>query len=369
MFRRQQTPRHYHPPGYDETLNRHPPNRGGGCFSMPLLIVVLVLAFIGVLIWMSARNASANAQEGQDSANTVNEAVTLTETPTPTFTVDAWSATGTAVYFSQLTPTSTPTSTPTDTATLDPWALTGTALYLSTQTATATFTPTMDYCWFLTPTSLPTIYVTPDAIQLQATEDRLLTGTPLPTLEATGAPPRAWCDDAPATQEVSGEGTQEVVYGSFNTLEAPFTPPPTWTLDPATPVRDEPPPRVIVERDTVVVTSPPDVVVVTRPVIVVTRQVVIVTATPTRGLPTLELPSATFTLTPTETASAALTPSPTFTATATETPTPTPSPTNTEIPPTWTFTPEPPTWTLEPPTFTPTETETPTAEIVEATSS
>ena len=66
----------------------------------------------------------------------------------------------------------------------------------SIETKPPTHTPTTDYCWFLTPTPelIPTIYVTPDTIQLQATQHALATGTPVPTGLPTQQPPYAWCN-------------------------------------------------------------------------------------------------------------------------------------------------------------------------------
>src|SRR5690606_1335105 len=125
-----------------------------------------------------------------------------TEEVTPEITayVDAWSATGTALYF--ITPTDTVQPTPT----LDEWEITGTALYFITQSPTitptfsATPSPTMDYCWFLTPTLTPSntpIPVTPDSWAMTGTHVFLASTTPTVPITPTQPPPRAWCDITP----------------------------------------------------------------------------------------------------------------------------------------------------------------------------
>lgn len=287
----------------------------------------------------------------QPSIVTIEPSVAFSATPTPTDTV---------VFL--------PTSTLPPSPTLNITEVLATYYAMATATPTSTPSPTIDYCWFLTPTGEPTstpIVVTPDGAQLRATAEAALTGTPTPTPTSTAPPPLALCDqmfvmtlNAPSqtTQVLESEMTvdpsvtDEIVYGAIGTLP-PITPPATWTPLPQVVV--EQPPRVEYRTEYVYVTSEPP-----RP------QTVVITAPPVQ----IQVPvivTATFTITPT----ASLTPSPTptetpsSTPTLTETPSATPTATPSETPttdPTPTFT---PTWTPSP---TPTATSTPTSTPTES---
>jgi hypothetical protein len=144
--------------GYQPDLDRLPPRSYGcGCTSG---IVILVLALIasgafGVLFVMNAPSPATSAME--------------------------------------ITPaTSTDEPTSAQTATLDDWSATGTALYLKT------VVPTVDYCFWLTPTATTaTLVYTPDAWQATGTAIYLATN---PHVPPTSTPdiPRVWCNNIPS---------------------------------------------------------------------------------------------------------------------------------------------------------------------------
>ena len=300
-----ETPTLYRPPGYQVDLDRLQPVRGPGCgrlvFLMSVGCVVLFMVCGGIYAFIRA----------QTSPKQSPAVLTIVATRPPA---------------------SQPQAQP---PTLDAWSAQGTALAL------ATASPTLDYCWWQTPTALPSptpLPVTPDAWALQGTAIALETGTPTGTPLPTAAPPRAWCDlvtpGLPATATFTpfplhAETTQEVVPPTVTPVPASRTPAPTatTTLYPeiqipqsqpaAAPAQPAAPQQVLVVQTQIVLqTAAP---APTQP-----PRVVIVTATP--------LPTST----PTETATASETPTETATATATETPTETPTetatPTATETP-------------------------------------
>lgn len=335
------TVREFYPPGYDPTLDRRPPRRfncralliWGGLF---LLIACGLLSFI--LMRVAAQGATTKTPTDAPEAT-----ATAPQTALPT--VDAWSATGTAIAIAS------PTFTPSQTPTLDDWSLTGTALFLVTATATSTpsqtptLTPTMDYCWFLTPSPTPSptaIVVTPDSWSATGTAVFRASTTPTLIMPSTQPPPRAWCDLTPESI-LNAEQTPNT---DWPTPMASFT----WLPSPTVQPTERPPQQPMVIHETVevfVTTEPiyitsepvqlPPIVVTSPPVQVIIP--VIITATPQ---PTLT-PSPTMTATATYTA--------TFTATATHTETPTNTATHTSThTPTFTWTPTPtetPTATLE----------------------
>jgi hypothetical protein len=281
-------------------------------------------------------------------------------------------------------PSATATMTMLPTATLPPSATPNleqimlTANAMATSSPTPTSSPTMDYCWFLTPSPQPSatpIIVTPDQWQLRATAELMLTGTPTSTPTATTAPALALCDQVfmqtlqpqPA-MTVEVDSTEEIIYGGIGTLP-PAEAPPTWTPEAAAPVEAAAQSgggsRVEYRTEYVYITAQPDrpqVIYLTAPPVQV-QVPVIVTATYTPSQTPSATPTATFTATATLTETPSATP--TATETATEPPTPTATETATEIPtepPTPTFT---WTWTNTPsatPTATSTATETPTSE-------
>lgn len=317
------------PPGYQPNLDRLPAQPASGCrgFLITISLLAVVLCGGGFLIvnHINALNAPA-----------------VTPTPQPTFT-----------------PTDEPTIAPaTATPTLDPWSLTGTALINQTASPTFTPTPTMDYCWYLTPTPTPspTLSYTPDEWALKGTEVFYLTSTPTPRLDPTRAPPRSWCDYTPEATPTRFE-----ILSAIETQAAKptFTVTPTGTPRYAFPTVDTSGPSGAGSGGSGSVPGLPPTAA--PPVIVV---------------PTLPLPTIAKTKRPTRTPTATITesPTPTETHTATYTPTVTETPTDT---PTLTITPsetitETPTPTLTPtashtasitPTNTPTATHTPSPII------
>jgi hypothetical protein len=249
---------------------------------------------------------------------------------------------------------------PTASPTIDDWSATGTALYLQVAS------PTLDYCWHLTPSPTPSVTplpVTPDAWALQGTQFALETGTPTFTPQPTQAPPKAWCDmQVTATftpfplQRVEATAESTEMVGALPPTLMPGQPqyvtatplpklselmPPTEQPRNNAPQQQATPlPRVIIQTsapEIIVQTSAPQIVIQeVQNVVVVTATFIVPTQTPT----------------PTHTPTATETPTPT----ATDTPSPTPSETPTDVP-TATHT-DTPTLT---PTVTPSETPTETA--------
>ncbi|MDX2137939.1 MAG: hypothetical protein SF123_07565 [Chloroflexota bacterium] len=280
------------PDGYQPELDRTPPRGAtvdGGRIVMLLGIGLAVIAATFIILSGSAFGGSPSA--------------------TPT-----------------ILPTPTQTETPTATATLDSWSATGTAL------AAATITPTLDYCWWLTPqptaslTPLP-LEITPDAWALTGTAVYLETGTPTHTPSPTQAPPRAWCNFTTATLTPLPLGTQPTATSSatptLTRLPPTATLIPTTTLFPTFPPRDAAPVVPAPLPTSLPIIPPPPMVQPTQPPVIITA-----TSLPTEP-PTATLTStATATLTATSTA----TYTPTETATATSLPTETPTATATIIP-------------------------------------
>ena len=133
-------------------------------------------------------------------------------------------------------PTNTRTPAPTDTASPDAWGMTGTALAHMTASPTPTASPTLDYCWWETPspTPSPTWPYTPDSWGA--------TGTAIyqadhPYQTPTLQPPRELCGDVPtwtATPATTENVTQQVTPGDTMTLETlpVIQAPDTWTPQP-----------------------------------------------------------------------------------------------------------------------------------------
>jgi len=305
----------------------------------PAANLKLIMTFIiGALVLCGAVGGAAYFALQATLNRSVVEA---TLAPSPTFT-ETTAAPEVIVYL--------PTATlPPSTAlpTLNITEVLATYYALATATPTLTPSPTLDLCWFLTPTGEPTatpIYVTPDAPQVRATAEAALTGTPTPTPTSTDAPPIALCDQVfmmtltpagiiPPETTADPDATEELVYGGIGTLE-PFAAPPTWTPPPAAAGGGAP--QVIYRDNIVYVTVPPQqpqIIYVTQPPVQIMVPV-IVTATPTPSFTPSMTPTATFTATFTETPTATPTetPSATLTETPTHTYTPTPTPTATSTP-------------------------------------
>jgi hypothetical protein len=309
MFK--QTPIDFRGPGWLEDLNRNPPKEGAGCGRLVFLVlagvIVLGLLCMGIMAVIQQSQPPAVAATGDPASLTL---------------------VGTSPAMVEFR------SQP-----LDDWSLTGTAL------AVATASPTLDYCYFLTPSptaSSTPLPITPDAWALTGTAYALETGTPTGTPLPTQAPPRAWCDfatEAAPVMAVSSEAAP-LVATALPTSSPTATQEPTHTPHPPT------------EQPTAPRQSAPVLQAPAQPVIIVQTQVQVVIQTSVVIQPDVRIITAT-PLPPTATA----TPSPTATETATETPTLTPTETATETPsPTATET------ATETPTLTPTQTatETPT---------
>lgn len=306
------------PPGYSVDLDRDPPRSSSGTMKIVLLLL-LALGVVVITGWVIMKFF-----EGRNAPST--ESIV---TPTT---------------FSTFTPYQTPTPTPTNT--LDAWGATGTALYWATQSPTATSTLTPDYCWFLTPSPTPTITpnFTPDAWQATGTAIWYQTNTPTPIRTPTQPPPRAWCDLASVVitplpvygAEITEESTEEI---AFPTLPA---------SQPSTP------------------TPIPPVQAVQQPPAAPVQQTPIIPVPATQPVYQPPPPTATFTFTATFTATVTATntdtPTATFTHTATDTPTPTDTPTATDTA-TDTPTPTATDTVTETPTATDTATETPTPTV------
>lgn len=281
------------PPGYQPNLDRLPAQPASGCrgFLITISLIAVVLCGGGYMI-----------------VNHINALNAPEVTPTPI-------------------PTSTPTDEPTDapptaTPTLDPWSVTGTALINQTASPTFSPTPTMDYCWFLTPTptNSPTLSYTPDHWQATGTAVFYLTTTPTPRLDPTRAPPRAWCDQVP---EATNTPRRQLADAQQTQAALPtFTLTPTNTPRMAFPTVDTSGPSGSGSLPILPPTDPPPVIV--EPLLPFPTAV----PTMTRTRKPTKTPTATITLTPTATE----TPTATYTPTATETATDTPTVTPTETP-------------------------------------
>lgn len=296
----------YADPGYQIDLDRIPHTPGTGCGRL-LMLLLLGIGIIGALCWgiVSVINAS-------------HPQVMPTPAALPTH------ATG------------TPTLTPTDAPTLDEWAVTGTALFFATLQAT----PTMDWCWYLTPSPIPSntpMPVTPDAWALQGTQIALSTGTPTETPLPTQPPPRAWCDLQTATftpYPLPSVDPSMVTPSPVPTIGPTRTPAPLPTatyfpaIQPVQPQQQYVPPA---QQYSAPAPAAPVIIVHTAAPVQITV-IKVVTAVPSRT-PTAtatETPTSTPTETPTSTATE--TPTATLTSTPTATDTPTTIPTETLFP-------------------------------------
>lgn len=304
IFRRTQIT--YASPGYQVDLDRIPPTPGTGCGRL-LLLIILGVGIIAALCWgvVTAINAASPK-------------VMPTPAALPTH------ATG------------TPTLTPTDVPTLDEWDITGTALFFATLQAT----PTMDWCWYLTPSPVPSntpVPVTPDAWSLQGTQIALSTGTPTETPLPTQPPPRAWCDLQTATftpYPLPSIDPSMVTATQISTVGPTRTPAPpaTATYFPAI-QQVQPQQQYVPPAQQYVPPAPAAPVIIVHtsaPVIVTVVKVVtpVPSRTPTATSTATATATETATATPTETPTATLT----ITATATVTETATPTPTETLFP-------------------------------------
>jgi hypothetical protein len=316
-------PRTIVPPGYNPSLDRLPPRSAGGCSGTVVLAVSgLLVIVVGMLMIVRSMLPSPAPIVSQ---------LPITEIPTETATLI--------------------TSTP------DAWSATGTALY------NATITPTVDYCWWLTPTATSTVTpeFTPDAWSATGTAVYYATN---PAKEATATPdaPQAWCDHIPTL-------TPTFTPLSIDGFEKNLTPMPTQTATVAVAAGQTPAvfPTVYVPPDPnqpvepIVTSSVPYTAPSLTPDLMVLPTQIAPTPTATETF-SMQLQTRTFTPMPTATFTSTWTPSQTATETATSTPTLTLTATATWTP-TLTVT-ATDTATLHPmhtATMTSTATETPTA--------
>ncbi len=308
---KRKTPIDYIPPGYQVDLDNLQPLQETGCIRRLLLIIVGLAIVGGIFAGIGAL---------------VNQWLNPTPVETPTILtlvpLDGGAAAATA------TPSPAPTNTP------DAWSQTGTALVHNE----ATPTPTVDYCWWQTPSPVPSftpLPVTPDAWALEGTAIALQTGTATFTPYPTQEPPRAWCNHI----------TPTATFTPFEVIRAERTqePTPQPSLQPTLPSlsqlatqslsRADSPQRVVIQTviaPQVVIQTVVAPQIVTQIVVQEVRieNIVVVTATPTpTPLPPTDMPPDTtdlpsLTPTPTETPTATATATETATATITETATP-----------------------------------------------
>jgi hypothetical protein len=301
----QKTPITYAPPGYQVELDRLPPTGSSGCKRVAIMLIALI-AIIGALCGGITAFVSATG----DST-----------TPTP-------------VQPSELPSENTPTALPSPV--IDDWSATGTALFFVIEE----ITPTMDYCWFLTPSPMPSntpLPVTPDEWALWGTQIAISTGTPTFTPAPTQPPPRAWCDVQTATLTPSVVPTIDPSSIAITPTQTPTVlptrtpaPPPTATPFPAiqeaqpqqaAPYQPPQQPYVPPAQPT-----PMPVIIIQTSAPVVVTVVKVITAVPTATHTATATATETLTSTPTATATH------TATATATETLTSTPTETLTLFP-------------------------------------
>lgn len=303
----QQTPITYVAPEYKPDLDRLPAQGAGGCGRIVLILIAGLIAILavcgGTIYLVSARRASASPAITPTISSADTSLPTADEMPSPTYTLDAWAATGTAL-------------------------------------ALITASPTMDYCWHLTPSPTPSVTplpVTPDAWAATGTAIALSTGTPTNTPEPTQAPPRAWCDLQTATFTPFPLPTRDPSQIA-STAKATQTNTPTATITPPAtyfpPIQEAQPPAqapYVPPAQPVQPTAQPVIIVQTSAPVVVTV-VKVVTAVPSRTPTATATATETPTSTPTETPTTTPTLTSTPTATATETPTTTPTATETMFP-------------------------------------
>lgn len=269
------------PDNYDVRLDRLPAKEGPGCGAL-LKIIMIVIGLIGaglfvlLNVFMNSRQPATRTVTVTPAQNSMIELFS-SPTPAPTNTLDAWSATGTALVF---------------------------------QPPTAT----VDYCWFLTPSPTPTPFplYTPDAWQATGTAIWVRENPPTAWIQPTATTPKSWCDYETATP------TPSPFVLATRTPIASITATPSPTRKPS----------LASVPGGISPSFPVQAVQPTAPAPVIVPTLAPPTSEPTRRPKKTKTPTVTPSATFTETATA----TPTFTATATATPTETPSPTATLIP-------------------------------------
>ena len=305
------TEREHRPLNYDVLKDRR--QAGRGCrATLPLLIGLAVCA-VTSLVWGFSQVLNVPSSPALNDA----QLPTLAQLPTD----DTAALKTLAVGFP---PTNTQRPTQTLTPSPDSWGATGTALL------NATASPTLNYCWWQTPSPTPTstLPFTPDSWGATGTAVYVATN---PYRTPTPPPPRELCDrietwtptpaqtatltPLPFLLPVTEETTPEV--SPAYTLPV-ISPPPTWTL---------PPGPTIIYQEVTVLAPPPEPVIVTAPPVVITSPPIII-----QPPPQIIIITPTLGATVTSTASQFPTSTPSPTTPPTETPTSTPSATPTDAP-------------------------------------
>lgn len=171
------------PADYQVDLDRLPAQPATGFTGLVMVFGVVISMLAGGFMLMTSRAAPAALPTA-----IATETQAATETPT----LDSWDMTGTAIANATASPTVdycfwlTPTNTPLPTVeTVDSWGATGTAVYLATHPhQTATPTPDFPKAWC---NNRPTATLTQERISTQSTETPAPTFTSAPTNTATSA--------------------------------------------------------------------------------------------------------------------------------------------------------------------------------------
>lgn len=177
------------PPEYAIDLDRLPAQPAGcsGSLVMVLGVIVAMIAGGGLML-------TRQAAPTPPPIPTITRDET-TPTPTESPTLDSWDMTGTALAVAGASPTIdycfwlTPTDTPPPTVeSVDAWSATGTAVYEATHPyQSPTPTPDVPQAWCNNIPS-PTPTLTALKIGTQATDTPAPTATPMPTLTETRQP-------------------------------------------------------------------------------------------------------------------------------------------------------------------------------------
>lgn len=280
-------------PGYDPTQDKIPPRQASLKPFMTCGVILLVVVFAaGAIIALVASNRKTETA--------------IVNTPETTPDVDAWEATGTALYWQTFTPTATETMTPTGEATEEATP------ELTAEVTTEATTEVMN--WEATGTAI-----------WEALSGHLWTHEPTATerMGSTARPPNNSVPGGNTSGSLPPSASDYI--DKANTDTAPYSKP--------QPTQPPLPPIVVTRVDVVIITATPfpTFTLPPRPTLTPTPTW---TLTPTITLTLTPTPSetATATYTPTATPTETATVTATYTATHTETPTATATETPTEIP-------------------------------------
>lgn len=173
------------PADYQVDLDRLPAQPATGCTGLVMVFGVVISILAGGFMLLTSNAAPAALPTAS---------ITTTQAATQPPTLDSWDMTGTAIANATASPTVdycfwlTPTTTPLPTVeTVDAWGATGTAVYLATHPhQTATPTPDFPKAWCNNRPTL-TATLTQERIGTQSTETPTPTFTSAPTNTATSA--------------------------------------------------------------------------------------------------------------------------------------------------------------------------------------